>query len=279
MPDNIIIAENKYQQKIAFQANDHIGEIILRDGIYDSRGLHYIEKILAQIDKPVVFDIGANIGNHALLMSRHSQVVYLFEPQANIANLLRQTMSLNNITNWKICEFGLADEDRVLPLYKNLNGNNGASTFISELKAKHFAVEELQVRHGDSIVNQYGINQLDFIKIDVEGFEAKVIAGLKNTIHRFRPIIMLEWNNDISKTQFREHDLFQQVFHDYIIKAIIHSHHPSRWHAKTFAKIRRFFYKTFTEKKWVIDDFVAVYDYQHVLLVPTEKTSMLKGLE
>lgn len=281
MHDNIIVAKNKYKQKIAFYANDHIGKTILRNGIYDGGGVHYIERILSKLHKPVVFDIGANIGNHALVMSKHSQMVYLFEPQADIANLLRNTMSLNNITNWKIFQFGLSDEEKVLPLYKNLNGNNGAATFIPEIKNKNFtnfSIEELHVCIGDEVVIKNSIKSLDFIKIDVEGFEAKVIFGLKNSIKKFLPIIIIEWNNEITKKQFQEYDLFNKVFDSYIVKAITNNHNKSCWHKKWFGKIRRFFYKNLTKKRRIIGDFIESFNYQHVLFIPKEKAHILINL-
>jgi FkbM family methyltransferase len=275
---NITIAENKYKQKIAFPSDDHIGNAIVQEGIYDSRGLRYIEHLLANLSQPIVFDIGANIGNHALVMAKYSKMVYLFEPQPNIAQLLQQTMALNNLTNWQIFEFGLADKAETLVLYKNIEGNNGASTFIPELKSKNFEKEELQVYRGDDIVDKNHINQLDFIKIDVEGFEAKVILGLKNSITKLRPILVIEWNNDITKKQFKELDLFNQVFKDYLIKAIVNNHHKSHWHNKWLGKLRRFFYKAWTKKRWRVEDFIENYNYQHVLLIPQEKAHVLIGL-
>src|SRR5579872_5630826 len=227
MNNRVIIAENKYKQKIAFLRDDHIGNVILRDGIYDQHGIYYIEKILSMLKNPIVFDIGSNIGNHALAMSKLSEMVYLFEPQKNIVNLLHKTMSLNHIQNWKIFDFGLAEQEKILPLYKNLDGNNGASTFISELKGQHFSAEQLHVYVGDDIVNKNAIPRIDFIKIDVEGFEGNVIAGLKNSIKKFMPIIIIEWNNETTKKQFKEYNLFNDVFSNYLIKAITNNHHKS----------------------------------------------------
>lgn len=276
--DNIIITENKYRQKIALNCTDHIGQMILRDGLYDRIGLYFIEKILAKLQDPIVFDIGANIGNHALVMSQHSQRVYLFEPQTSIVNLLRQTMHLNHITNWQIFEFGLSDEEQTLPLYKNREGNNGASTFTPSLKSEHFAIENSPVYNGDDIIDQHHINRIDFIKLDVEGFEAKVIAGLKRSIKKHLPIIIMEWNNAVTKKQFYDHQLFHEIFSNYIIKSVIHSHHKSRWHSKWLGKLRRFVYKLFKKKYWLIGEFIETFDYQHVLFIPKEKESVLKFL-
>ena len=182
MQENFIVGENRYKQKIMLNPHDLVGKGILQDGLYDKTGLYFIEKILAKLQAPVVFDIGANIGNHALRMTEKSKKVYLFEPQAKIAAHLRTTMSLNHITNWHICNYGLSDEEQSLTLYQNLDSNNGETSFVANLKGKNFVIEEAAVFVGDDIVHQYALDHLDFIKIDVEGFEAKVIAGLKHSI-------------------------------------------------------------------------------------------------
>ena len=82
MRENLIVVENLYKQKILLNPKDTIGKKILLDGIYDKTGLYFIENILSKLHQPIVFDIGANIGNHALRMGEYCDVLYLFEPQA-----------------------------------------------------------------------------------------------------------------------------------------------------------------------------------------------------
>lgn len=272
------IAVNRYQQKIAFDSNDHIGKTILEKGIYDPKGISYIEKVLSQMDRPVALDIGANIGNHALVMARHCQMVYLFEPQPHVIALLNKTQALNQLNNWEIMPIGLSDAAETLTLYRNLSGNNGASTFIPELKSSTYSTDELRVEIGDRIIQEKNLSRLDFIKIDVEGFEARAIAGLKDTIARFRPVIVMEWNNAITKKQFEEYQLFTQVLPHYLSKGVINNTDKSRWKGKWFANIRRAFYKLTHQKAPVLETFNEAEDYQHVILVPNEMAGIFKNL-
>jgi hypothetical protein len=46
----------------------------------------------------------------------------------------------------------------------------------------------------DTFVTQFNLNQLDFIKIDVDGFEDKVFEGAKESIKKFRPFILFEFS-------------------------------------------------------------------------------------
>ena len=61
----------------------------------------------------------------------------------------------------------------------------------------------MQILPLDLWINQNPIHALDFIKIDVEGYEYFVLDGAKKTLNLFRPIVMFELNNltlTLSKT-------------------------------------------------------------------------------
>lgn len=273
MLNNFIVAENRYHQKILIDPNDMIGQKILQDGLYDKTGLFFIEKILSQLSNPVAFDIGASIGNHALRMSCYCQILYLFEPQKNIAAVLDQTMILNHIKNYKILNFGLSDQNATLKLYQNLESNVQTS-FLPELKSENYIIEDALVCVGDEVVLQHNINQLDFIKIDVEGFEAKVISGLKNTIQKFRPIIFMEWDKEITKQQFKELHLFETIFQNYLIKAITRHSDESSLAKKILSKFKRLF-SGGKRRRWVLGDFVPEKNYRHIVFMPCEKETMI----
>ena len=51
---------------------------------------------------------------------------------------------------------------------------------------------EVDVMSFDEYVNENGIDKIDFIKIDVEGFENQVIIGMKKTLELFSPMILIE---------------------------------------------------------------------------------------
>ncbi|HEX7390899.1 MAG TPA: FkbM family methyltransferase [Acidiphilium sp.] len=47
----------------------------------------------------------------------------------------------------------------------------------------------------DSLIEQLGLNQVDFIKADIEGYEMEMIRGAYETIKKFRPVILLEMDD------------------------------------------------------------------------------------
>lgn len=272
-----IVSENSFKQKIFLDPQDVIGRTILEKGIYDKTGLFFIEAILSRMHKPLVFDVGASIGNHALRMSQYSQMVYLFEPQAQLAHYLHQTKTENSLDNWKIFNFGLSNENQILPLYRNLESNIETS-FVSELKSQHFVKEEATVRIGDQVVRENALARLDFLKIDVEGFEAQVIQGLAHSIRTFRPVIFMEWDKDITKQAFHQKNIFLELFHDYAIKALRRNPVENGLCKKLRARIARFFSRDKTRKRWIISDFDPNESYRHILLIPQEKLSLTTNL-
>jgi hypothetical protein len=56
-------------------------------------------------------------------------------------------------------------------------------------------IEAIEIAQGDAFLNDSGIGKVDFIKIDVEGFERDVIEGLRETISTSRPTVTLELNH------------------------------------------------------------------------------------
>jgi FkbM family methyltransferase len=269
--ENIILHENRYGQKIWIDVRESIGQAIIKKGIYDENAIYYIEKILQAMPDSICLDIGANIGNHALVMSKFCKMVYCFEPQQEALVLLNKTKAINQLNNLKIFPVALSDKDEELVFYKNKEGHGGSSTFVADLKAHHCVTENLICVIGDDLLQNNDIHKIDFIKIDVEGFEPHVLKGLEKSILKSRPIIMMEWNNKTTKQQFAENDLFNNLFQQYEIKAIANNHHKYYWGRKWYSQILRFVYRKFSKKRRVVMNFFPELDYTNILLIPVER--------
>lgn len=146
-----------------------------------------------------VLDIGANIGAHTLplakLVGDHGHV-FAFEPTAFAFNKLQANIALNPTLAARITaeQIALGDAaDAPLP------GMIAASWPLS-------TSDERDPLHGgramstvgaratalDAYVEASGVSRLDFIKLDVDGAECRVLRGAKATLARFRPAIVLE---------------------------------------------------------------------------------------
>ena len=136
------------------------------------------------------WDVGANSGQHALLLSRYVETVHAFEPYPEIANLLEDNISRNQLQNITLHRFGLAERDTSLPFYAPRGTNRGIGSFDKASMAKgNRPVGDIAVRAGDGLDT---LNKPDLIKIDVEGVEKSVLKGLRETLDCSRPVIVLE---------------------------------------------------------------------------------------
>lgn len=147
-----------------------------------------IESLIFKYVKPgaTVLDIGAHIGTHTMTLSRcvgQKGKVIAFEPQRKIFRELVMNLKLNDCTNVTPYRYALGAENAWAYLDKPLDDNEGAR-FIS----LHNKDEKIAMRTLDS----FNLNNISFIKIDVENYEGEVLDGAKQTILRCKPVILIE---------------------------------------------------------------------------------------
>jgi len=136
-------------------------------------------------------DIGANIGNHTCYMARYFKKVIAVEPNPTVSSVLKSNLVANDIGNVEMYEVGLSDTIGRLP-FVECSRNFGASrVLIADQPAGAGKTKELPVTTGDSILKACEI-PVGLIKIDVEGFELKVLKGLSNTLAQHKPVVLFE---------------------------------------------------------------------------------------
>jgi FkbM family methyltransferase len=173
--------------------NQYIDREIAVEGLYEDRVLAFIGSLLPK--HAVALDVGSNIGNHALYLSKLCLAVHCFEPNPRALQRLKRNIQLNDITNVTIHPFGVGDTNKAAQFYDNVDGNLGGSSFVEAQGSAHgaFNVVELSIRNGDEAVKELELSRCDIIKVDVEGMEEAVFKGLQQTISRFRPLITFEF--------------------------------------------------------------------------------------
>ena len=143
----------------------------------------------------VVFDVGANIGCTTLLFSELARTVYAFEPSATTFALLQQNVARAERRNVVALNFALGAEAGETTL--TFAPSNRAGGFVSDrtqASAGH-TKEKISVRRLDDVMASASVGHVDFIKIDVEGFEPHVLHGARQTLERHRPTVVLELNH------------------------------------------------------------------------------------
>ncbi|MBY5932175.1 FkbM family methyltransferase [Tateyamaria omphalii] len=166
--------------------NDPIQRNHRKGSFYELSELKEIEDVFP--DGGTFVDIGANVGNHTLYAAaflKASRVIPI-EPNPAAYRLLIQNVLLNgldDIVDFSHLGIGLSDsEERGYAVQKRTR-NLGAARLQKTGKGG------LTVVPADEVLKD---ETPDFIKIDVEGMEMKVLAGLQDTAARCRPNFMVE---------------------------------------------------------------------------------------
>lgn len=147
----------------------------------------------------VFFDVGANVGQHSLFLAPRVARVHAFEPWDQARIRLERNLAVNNVANVVLHPFGLGDASGEHPFFIPASANLGTGSFVPDVNANATGAR-LPVRRGDEVVAALAIDRVDVIKIDTEGFEVKVLAGLAGTLARDRPVVVFE----LSETTWAE---------------------------------------------------------------------------
>jgi len=161
---------------------------------YASRGLfenHLIEwaKQLCSNDKSFL-DIGAHTGTYTICLADKAKEVYSFEPQQMTYYALCGSVALSNLTNVKCMNVGLGAPEQVGTTTLKIVSNDGGGSSI-HAQSKILREEEITIRTLDS----YNLDNVGFIKMDVEENELFVLQGANETLKRSNyPKILFESN-------------------------------------------------------------------------------------
>lgn len=161
-------------------------------GAYERGVLAFLRDVARAAGPGAVFlDIGANVGQHSLFMARHAALVHAFEPWPEVRARLERNLAANAITNVAVHPCGLGDSGGDRQFYAPASANLGTGSFVPDVNL-NCATGTLPVMRGDEAMAEFCVERVDLIKIDTEGFEVKVLAGLAGTLSRHRPLVVCE---------------------------------------------------------------------------------------
>ncbi len=128
----------------------------------------------------ISIDVGANIGITTIWMAKGSKKVYSFEPEKENISRLEENLIVNNIKNVEIIKKAVSDKDEEvgLNIYKGIGHHSLSDKHLSSA----IDVQKVEAVSLDEFCKTKNINKIDFLKIDVEGFELEVLKGAKNLL-------------------------------------------------------------------------------------------------
>lgn len=165
---------------ILVKANEDVGRQIYFAGRYEVSESDYLAQAIRETD--VCLDIGANIGYYTLLLAKLAKrgEVHSFEPVPMNVHLLNLNVLANRFTNVHVNANAVADVEGEEEF--NVCEDAAYSSFRdTERKSvqEHLRVITTTL---DAYRRSRGLSRIDFVKIDVEGAEERVIAGASETL-------------------------------------------------------------------------------------------------
>lgn len=145
--------------------------------------LHIIKTLknnFKNIQEVVIFDIGANIGDYSKFIIKEYEdinyMLYMFEPSLKTFNQLNINIQNNkNISSYKI---GLGDKEEKLKLYYDEDFQGDSSI----LKKDSHLCEDIEIDTIDNFCRNNSIKKIDFLKMDVQGYEYNILLGAKKML-------------------------------------------------------------------------------------------------
>lgn len=164
----------------------YIGCSLYNRGIYEPD----TTKIIKSFVEPgmTCIDIGASNGVHSLRMAKcvgDTGSVYAFEPSKERFDMLEKHIKLNNVKNIIAENKGVSDSHS----FRNIEETG----MVRMDEKKHEPVyNRAEVVTLDAFVKKNGLKSVDFIKIDTDGFEYKILKGGESILREFEPVMVVE---------------------------------------------------------------------------------------
>lgn len=172
----------------------------------------YDPLLLGQKDL-IIADWGANIGLTSYYFKDYAKQVYAVEPSKQHLETLKMMLDFNEIKNVTLCPYAISNKNGKTKFYHN---ENVTMFSLSSAVNGERDYEEVETVTVDEFMKRNKLDHLDFLKLDVEGFECEIVAS--DEFKKWAPkikIIAGEWHNwaKCDKPQFA--NMFKDLGYDF----------------------------------------------------------------
>ncbi|HIJ53295.1 MAG TPA: FkbM family methyltransferase [Planctomycetes bacterium] len=183
--------ETKYGFSVYSNLKDRILELDVNPA-WEEMESFFIIRNLKEGD--VFVDVGANIGYFSLLAAKHKAgKVLAIEPFPKTYNMLNMNIKHNLFGN--IIEpfnIALGSEEHIAKFVTSLGPKNHVEYEVDKMQVNLPTVDVKVIKLDSLLKKRKEINKIDFIKVDIEGYEYNFLLGARKTIEAFKPMIMIE---------------------------------------------------------------------------------------
>lgn len=175
-----------------------------------------IRAVLAPGD--IFLDIGANFGYYALLAATlvgPQGAVHAFEPQPQVAWLLRRNAMDNHLRQLTVHQLALSDQAGLVTMYVPVGAQSGLATLRPEARwrSAHAArLIQVQMARLDDWARERGLGPVRALKLDAEGYELAILRGATELLDRCRPVVFFEADDDTADPRPLLADLGYRLF-------------------------------------------------------------------
>jgi FkbM family methyltransferase len=216
------VITNSHYGPIIVNINDSvIGNAVIKNGYWAKDDINLITNIIKKLKsssqscKLTVYDVGANIGTHTIALAKEFKddvTIRAFEAQRQVFYMLCGSVSINNLKNVYCHNNAVSDLHNSTINIGLLDYDSYNNFGALEIEEPVHSDQQNVVKNDAEIIATLALDgfneRVDFIKIDVEGMEHKVLRGARKTIEASRPVCFIE----IHKTDQHEViDYFQSL--------------------------------------------------------------------
>ena len=183
-----------YGMRYHGNTGNELDMVVLFTGAWEKPILYFLRDTLTSAaGKDGVFiDVGANVGQHSMFMSQFAKRVHSFEPYERVLKIFRTMQAENKLENITIHPVGLGAKAETVPFFEPPDNNLGTGSFLPNFYPGNHAGTPLRIVIGDEALREAAVERVDLMKIDIEGYEKPALAGLKQTLKKHRPIVVME---------------------------------------------------------------------------------------
>jgi FkbM family methyltransferase len=174
--------------RITYEPATDIGGALYYTGEFERSELELCRRYVSR--DSTVLDIGANIGLHSIYFSNLATegCVLALEPDLDTFDLLRRNVSRRR--NVVPLNLAISDKGGVVEFF---HASDSAYSSLKDTKRTAIAkTVRVPCMTLDDVVAALRLKRVDFVKIDVEGFEFNVLEGMTKIISNFHPVIFCE---------------------------------------------------------------------------------------